>query len=83
MKHFLLAAFIVLGCTVISCSYDDNGIENPSRKANGFKQEIDYNTMLLREGDTIPVNDTLTTNQVVDPGPGDDPIIVPPPPTKP
>ena len=79
-KILLLAAFAVLGATVVSCSADDNGMENTSKRATGFAPETDYNTMFLREGDTISVADSLTTNQVGDPGPGDDPIVVPPPP---
>lgn len=78
-KILLLAAFAVVGSTVISCSADDNEMGKTSVKRNGFATE----TAFLREGDTITVDDTLTTNQVGDPGPGDDPIIVPPPPTKP
>jgi hypothetical protein len=80
-KILLVAAFAVLGSTVISCSTDDNDVESTSKNTPVFASETDYNTMFLREGDTIPVVDTLTTNQIGDPpGPGDDPIVVPPPP---
>lgn len=79
-KIILLAAFAVMGSTVVSCSSDDNGMENNSKRTTGFASETDYNTLFLREGDSISVPDTLTTNQVGDSGPGDDPIVVPPPP---
>jgi len=78
-KILLLAAFAVVGVTVISCSSDDSGMENTSKRTTGFAT----GTESSKEGDSISVNDTLTTNQVVNPGPGDDIIVVPPPPTKP
>lgn len=77
-KTFLLTAFAVLGLVAISCSSDDNENMNNLEKSNADT------SVFSREGDSINVVDTTTvTTQVSDPGPGDDPIIVPPPPTKP
>lgn len=68
-KLILSAAFAVLGFAVVSCSSDDNEMKNAPKKV----VEIANNdsSLFLKEGDSLAE------------GPGDDPIIVPPPPTKP
>lgn len=68
-KIVLLAAFAALGLVGVSCTSDDNQIEDAPKKV--VKSEINEVTLLLKEGDSIPE------------GPGDDPIIVPPPPPRP
>lgn len=80
-KIVLLAAFAVVGFSEVSCSTDDNEAVNSS-VTNPIV--INSNELFSRESDTISVIDTVntTTTQTI-PGPGDEPIIVPPPPTKP
>ena len=68
-KIVLLAAFAALGMAGTSCTSDDNQIEGVPGKV--VKSEIVEETVLLKEGDSIPE------------GPGDDQIIVPPPPPRP
>ncbi|MGX7666057.1 hypothetical protein [Flavobacterium pedocola] len=77
-RVFLLAAFAVLGFAVVSCSSDDNEIVNPSKR--NLEKENNF-MRLSSQGGIIPSVNIVQRDTVN--GPGDDPIIVPPPPTKP
>lgn len=80
-KIVLLAAFAVVGFSVVSCSSDDS--ESVNVRDNTKKTVFNGNALFSREGDTISTIDTINTVITQTAGPGDDPIIVPPPPTKP
>lgn len=70
-KIVVLAAFAVMGVAVVSCSSDDNEIQNLG-SVNDFNTETAIYTEAAR--DSVPVT-TIPPGE----GPGDDPIIILPP----
>ena len=75
MRNFVYAAvFAALGFNMTSCDVDGLESENPTTVKKMNQSEF---MVSAKEGDTIFPE--LNTNDT-DPGPGDDPIIVPPPP---
>lgn len=79
MKNFIyVAVFTALGFNVISCDADSVDSISGGNANKKIKHEV--SSLILRETDTISSTDSLTTNLFEEPGPGDDPIIVPPPP---
>lgn len=70
-KIVVLAAFAVMGVAVVSCSSDDNEIQN-LESANDFNTETAVYAEAAR--DSVP-----ETTIPPDEGPGDDPIIILPP----
>lgn len=73
-KLIYVAVFTVSGLVMVSCDADSmEDVAGAAPKATTVTQEF---MVIAREGDTI----FLPTTNDTDPGPGDDPIIVPPPP---
>ncbi|SHJ03439.1 hypothetical protein [Flavobacterium terrae] len=72
-----VAALATIGYNMVSCDTDsvDSVINESASKVN-LNQ---VSNMMLRETDTISINDTLTTNQLTEPGPGDDVVPIKPP----
>ena len=73
-KLIYVAVFTVSGLVMVSCDADSmEDATGAAPKVTTVSQEF---MGTAKEGDTI----ILPTTNDTDPGPGDDPIIVPPPP---
>lgn len=72
-KLIYVAVFTASGFVMVSCDADSMEDATGVAKVTTVSQEF---MVAAKEGDTI----ILPTTNDTDPGPGDDPIIVPPPP---
>lgn len=78
MKNLVfVAALAAIGYNMVSCDTDsvDSVINESANKVNPDQ----VSNMMLRETDTISINDTLTTILLTEPGPGDDVVPIKPP----
>lgn len=74
-KNVFIAVFTVSGLVFVSCSADTEGLENTTQNQKELVLSQQKNELFSREGDSITV-----TIPDFPQGPGDDPIVVPPPP---
>lgn len=73
-KFILIAVFTVSGLVFVSCSADADELENEKGSQIELVSLKQNEGLFAKEGDTINIDPNLQE------GPGDDPIIVPPPP---
>lgn len=78
MKNLVyIAVLAALGYTTVSC--DTESVESIANESTNKKVKYEVSNFAFRVGDTITSNDTLTTNLVEEPGPGDDVVPIKPP----
>ncbi|WP_136668858.1 hypothetical protein [Flavobacterium sp. H122] len=78
MKNFIyVAVFTALGFNVVSC--DADSVDTLADESEKKKIKYEVPGLILRETDTISGTDSLTTNLVEEPGPGDDVVPIKPP----
>lgn len=75
-KIVFIAVFTVSGLVFVSCTADTEGLENTAQNQKELVLSQQNDGLFSIEGDSI------TTMPIPDmpQGPGDDPIVVPPPP---
>jgi hypothetical protein len=78
-KIVLMAVFAASGLVFVSCDSGEIESATTQSKVASLQKEMDYNKITVTVGDTIPAN-VPTTNLTN--GPGDDVIIITPPPRK-
>ncbi|MFV8341039.1 hypothetical protein [Flavobacterium sp. XS2P39] len=74
-KNVFIAVFAVSGLVFVSCTADTEGLENTTQNQKELVLSQEKDELFSREDDSITV-----TIPDLPQGPGDDPIVVPPPP---
>jgi hypothetical protein len=75
-KFIFIAVFTVSGLVFVSCSADTESLENASQNQKILVSPKQNDRSFSREGDSV----TTLTKPDLPEGPGDDPILIPPPP---